>query len=369
MFTMCGPRSCGDHRERSFAKNGVMESYQTSCIAWLALQNGCGFCGGIGRSTGHLFTGAGRCGLLNFRLMMGLRIRKQRWLCGGCVAVLCCCAMVQGASAKTRKAASHRRVELTPWQQAMQGREKLESIPAGARTKAEYAQAMDGFRTIYHETPGDQYAAAAVNAVAELLTEQGRGSHDAKALKDAVGQYEFLRKQYPGSSLRVSALLAEAQIYENDLHDSDGARTQYALLVKDYPKSEQAEEARAGLASLNSRDQGTGLRKQPRGAKEQKGVEQAAVTGKSSDAGSFAPMPVTKRKTVARSVVDAPAPAASSPAAAAVVETADNKVSGGEEAGPTHVALESKKRHGLAQVTGIRHWSTPTYTQIGRAHV
>ena len=292
--------------------------------------------------------------------MMGLRIRKQRWLSGGCVAVLCCCAMVQGASAKTRKAV-HRRVELSPWQEAMQGREKLESISTGARTKAEYAEAMDGFRTIYHETPGDQYAAAAVNAVAELLTEQGRGSHDAKALKNAVGQYEFLRKQYPGSSLRVSALLAEAQIYENDLHDTDGARTQYALLVKDYPKSEQAEEARAGLASLNVKSQGAGIRKQELGARQQKGVEQAAASDRGSDAGAFAPMPVTKRKAAARSVVDT-----SAPAATPVAETVDkdNRTASGEEAGPTHVAQTSEKRHGLAQVTGIRHWSTPTYTRV-----
>ncbi|HET6385953.1 MAG TPA: N-acetylmuramoyl-L-alanine amidase [Armatimonadota bacterium] len=268
-------------------------------------------------------------------------------MCGGCVAVLCCCAMVQGASAKTRKAV-HRRVELTPWQQAMQGREKLESIPAGARTKAEYAQAMDGFRTIYHETPGDTYAAAAVNAVAELLTEQGRGSHDAKALKDAVGQYEFLRKQYPGSSLRVGALLTEAQIYENDLHDSDGARTQYALLVKDYPRSEQAEEARAGLASLKA---GT------RESRDQKGAEQAAMGDRGANASSFAPMSVTRRKTVAQSVVEVSAPAV----AATVRETPPVS---GEEAGPAHVAQASKRRHGLAQVTGIRHWSTPNYTRV-----
>ena len=100
-----------------------------------------------------------------------------------------------------------------------------------------------------------------MNAVAELLAEQGRGSHDTKSLNDAIGQYEFLRKQYPGSSLRVAALLAEAQIYQNDLHDPSGAREQYALLVKVYPKSEQAEEARAGLASLKEpgfRDQGLG---------------------------------------------------------------------------------------------------------------
>jgi N-acetylmuramoyl-L-alanine amidase len=301
---------------------------------------------------------------------MGLRIRKQRWWGGGCVAVLCCCAMMQGASAqatiqtriKTRKAA-HRRVELSPWQQAMQGREKLEAIPAGARTRAEYTEAMDGFRAIYHQTPGDTYAPAAVNAVAELLTEQGRGSHDAKALKDAVGQYEFLRKQYPGNSLRVAALLAEAQIYENDLHDSDGARTQYALLTKDYPKSEQAEEARAGLASLKTgtRDQGPGTREskdQGTGSREQKGVEQAVVSGRGVKASSFTPMPVTRRKTVVPSPTVEPA---STPVKEAVVAKAGV---GGEEAGPTHVAQTSGKRHGLAQVTGIRHWSTPNYTRV-----
>jgi N-acetylmuramoyl-L-alanine amidase len=285
---------------------------------------------------------------------MGLRIRKQRWLCGGCVAVLCCCAMVQGVSAKSRRPV-HRRVELSPWQQAMQGREKLESIPAGARTRGEYTEAMDGFRAIYHQSPGDQYAAAAVNAVAELLVEQGRGSHDTKALKDAVGQYEFLRKQYPGSSLRVGALLAEAQIYENDLHDSDGARTQYALLVKHYPGSEQADEARAGLASLRGADQRTGARKQERGTKEQKGGEQAAVSRGAANANSFAPMPVTRRKTAAQSVV------AVSALAATVKETPVDSV---EEAGPTHVAQASKRRHGLALVTGIRHWSTPNYTRV-----
>ena len=76
--------------------------------------------------------------------------------------------------------------------------------------------------------------------------------HDAKSLKAAVGQYEFLRTQYPGSSLRVAALLAEAQIYENDLHDATAAKERYALFLKQYPRSALAEEARAGMASLET---------------------------------------------------------------------------------------------------------------------
>jgi N-acetylmuramoyl-L-alanine amidase len=109
---------------------------------------------------------------------------------------------------------------------------------------------MDAYRAIYHAKPADVHATAAIYAVAELLAEQGRGLHDAKALHAAVGQYEFLRKQYPASSLRAQALLAEGQIEQNDLCDAASAKEKYKLLLKEHPKSEQAEEASAALTSL-----------------------------------------------------------------------------------------------------------------------
>jgi N-acetylmuramoyl-L-alanine amidase len=142
------------------------------------------------------------------------------------------------------------RKTLSPWEQAERGRQMLEKMPEEARTKADYARAMDAYRAIYHANPADVHAPAAIDAVAELLAEQGRILHDAKALHAAVGQYEFLRKQYPASSLRAQALLAEGQIEQNDLRDAPTAREKYKLLLKDHPKSEQAEEASAALASL-----------------------------------------------------------------------------------------------------------------------
>src|ERR1700720_4278480 len=120
---------------------------------------------------------------------MGLRttIRNCRW-CRGCAAVLCW-AMVLGCAIQvSAKTAMQRKVELTPWERAERGLETLEAIPAGARTRADYTRAMDGFRAVYHEAPGDAHAPDSVNAVAELLAEQGRGLHDAKLLKAAVGQ-------------------------------------------------------------------------------------------------------------------------------------------------------------------------------------
>jgi len=254
--------------------------------------------------------------------------------------------------------ATRRHVELTPWEQAERGLETLEAIPEGSRTRADYTQAMDGFRSVYHEAPGDVHAPDSVNAVAELLTEQGRGLHDAKSLKAAVGQYEFLRTQYPGSSLRVAALLAEAQIYENDLHDGGAARERYSLLVKEYPKSALAEEAKAGLASL---DQGVGHREQVgRGDVAVAVPAPAATASTESGAGAVAGVAspsVRDAKVVGSVPVEAPVDAASGDAGVLG--------DGAQGAAPMHVARTTAKRHGqMAQVTGIRHWSTPNYTRV-----
>ena len=188
--------------------------------------------------------------------------RPMRWLRWGvCVAGLALVAATGwgAAAGATTAPVAKIRVQkkvaaVSPWEQAEQGRDALEAIPEETRTRADYARAMDAYRAIYHAKPGDVHAPAAVNAVAELLVEQGRemggSKSDAKSLKAAVGQYEFLRTQYPGSSLRVQALLMEAQIEQNDLGDAAAAREKYTLLLKLHPKSEQAEEARAGLESL-----------------------------------------------------------------------------------------------------------------------
>jgi len=173
-----------------------------------------------------------------------------------CVAAACCeAARVRADTTPAARAhAAKKSVPLTPWEQAEQGRTALEAIPEESRTQADYTRSMDAYRAIYHANPADVHAPAAVNAVAELLAEQGRTLHDEKGLRAAVGQYEFLRTQYPASSLGVQALLAEGQIAQNGLKDAAAARERYKLLLKGHAKSEQAEEARAALASL---EQGT----------------------------------------------------------------------------------------------------------------
>jgi N-acetylmuramoyl-L-alanine amidase len=284
--------------------------------------------------------------------------------------------------------ASKKIVPLSPWEQAQKGREAFEAIPEESRGKADYTCAMDGYRAIYHSSPRDMHAPAAINAVAELLAEQGRGQHDAKASQSAVGQYEFLRTQYPTSSLRIQALLAEAQIEQNDLGDAATAKEKYKLLLQQHPRSEQAEEAKAALASLA---QGPGSRVQGPG----KTVADAGVVSNTrTHVADAVAQPIAPIQRSAQIPVQRPAPTTrpSLPAmpqtgggggGAATATTAPGSPAAESRSGvarpvpideiaevdaqtrPESIDPQEPKHSGKkAIVTGIRHWSTATYTRV-----
>ncbi len=279
---------------------------------------------------------------------------------------------------------------MSPWEQAEQGRDALEAIAEGDRTRAEYSHAMDEYRAIYHANPADVHAPAAVNAVAELLAEQGRVLHDEKSLKAAVGQYEFLRTQYPGSSLRVQALLAEGEIEQNDLEDAAAAREHYKLLLKQHPQSEQAEEARAGLASLEqdaTNRQATNQRAANQRAVRSAGPQSpshraielelaadsahrdASATDAAAGRSSLPAMTQTSRAGAASARIAATSAARTEAAVAA--DEKDEELAAAD-AQTRLVEVDTRRSGqrsgqtsgGRALVTGIRHWSTATYTRV-----
>ena len=81
------------------------------------------------------------------------------------------------------------------------------------------------YRRVYYGSPASSKADPSVVAVAELLTEMGRRFDDDKALHAAIGQYKFLRREYPGSRDRFEALFTIGQIYQDDLKDSGPGQT------------------------------------------------------------------------------------------------------------------------------------------------
>ncbi|MGC2109291.1 MAG: N-acetylmuramoyl-L-alanine amidase, partial [Candidatus Korobacteraceae bacterium] len=215
--------------------------------------------------------------------------------------------VLAGASLAAPPASSATRKEQAreDFDKAEEMREALNGRPADQRTHKDYQHVADAYRKVYYVCPSSSKADASVVAVAELLAEMGRQFQPGeKDLHAAISQYEFLRREYPGSKYRFQALFTIGQIYKEDLGDNDAARETFEDFLKHYPRNSLAPQAKQALAELN----------QPAPAK--KAVEEAHND-------------------------EAPAPA---------VETA------AQPAG--------KKKSGLALVTGIRHWSTPDYTRV-----
>ncbi len=258
----------------------------------------------------------------------------------------------------------HAAVPPSPWQVAEKARQQLLAIPAPQRTREDYAMVMDAYRLIYHGAPSDPHATEAIFDVGLLLAEQGNILHDNKASHDAVGQFEFLRTQYPHSQFRAAALLQEAQIAAADLRDVKLARSKYTEFVQSYPQSTHVDEANAALRSLRA---GT-LPVPPVTPGAETGAARSAAAASNGVPGAAVSPELHAEASLAASqgTVQQPVPVVSSTAQpmadvsrpAATVRPAGEPVQDAQANVPAHT------RSGLATVSAIRHWSTPTYTRV-----
>ena len=132
---------------------------------------------------------------------------------------------------------------------ADKARENFNKRPEKDRTRRDYQRLISSYRQIYYGSPASSQASTAVLSVAQLLAEMGSRFDDEKNLRAAIQQYEFLRREYPSSKYRATALFAIAQIYRDDLDDEDRAHEVFAEFVRRYPKSDLADDARKALAA------------------------------------------------------------------------------------------------------------------------
>src|SRR6516164_8774216 len=160
--------------------------------------------------------------------------------------VVCRTAFAAGSPAVRKQQAR------TQYETAERMREALNGRPASERTRKDYQKVAEAYRKVYYRAPFSSKADASVVAVAEILAEMGRQfAPDDKDLLAAIGEYEFLRREYPGSKYRVEALFTIAQIYKEDLGDEAAAKTHFEEFLQRYPHSPQAVKAEEALAELN----------------------------------------------------------------------------------------------------------------------
>jgi N-acetylmuramoyl-L-alanine amidase len=194
-------------------------------------------------------------------------------------ALLCVPSMLSAAGNSKVQARSQ-------FDNAEKMREALNGQPASERSKREYQRVMDAYRRVYYMSPASSKADASVVAVAELLAEMGRAFNDEKALRSAIGQYEFLRREYPGSKSRFDALFTIGQIYKDDLQDNDNAKEAFQEFVKKYSHHRLAEDARDAISEIDAQSPPKGGRKDEKSkevkeakAAQEKKAEMPLVTG------------------------------------------------------------------------------------------
>jgi N-acetylmuramoyl-L-alanine amidase len=130
-------------------------------------------------------------------------------------------------------------------------REALNGRPPGERTRRNYQRVLNAYRNVYYGAPTSTKADPSVVAVAETLVEMGRRFDDDKILNEAIAQYTFLRREYPGSKYRCDALFTIGEIYKDDLNDAEQARSVFEEFLHRYPQNRLAEDAQREVAELN----------------------------------------------------------------------------------------------------------------------
>ena len=284
-------------------------------------------------------------------------------------------------------------------------RDALEAKPEPQRTRAEYNKVLDAFRAIYHGDPASPRADASISAVAGLLAEEGRVFHDAKALNDAISEYEFLRREYPGSRYRFSGVLAEGEIYRHDLGDREAARSAFQNFLKLYPSNPMAGQARQELALIDAEEQAekhsarkksrtparTVLPKPTASAPgfaaanpppaERATAERGAKLPRAGQPSTPASSNARDSKTIPSSTIPSEAiasptiasgnagaaPNASRTASTPAPDSESSPVSRPLPAPAANTpsrANTSSRRGRPILVTGVRHWSTPVYTRV-----
>lgn len=292
-------------------------------------------------------------------------VRYQGCLLAPVAVVLFTASMAFSAPPLLLAKTTSRQIALTPFERAQRQQEALEGRPEEERTRRDYERVLTAYRAIYHGDPAAPRADASIAAVAELLAEEGRIFEDEKALHDAIGQYEFLRREYPYSRLRPSALLTEGEIYYRDLGDRDSAKSTFREFLKAYPKNPLVDQARQSLKQIRKDE-----------LAEKRGGSTAASKAKSASAKNIpppvtpAPQPVAPPATKnSAAVTSSPQPEESKPQAAPEVNPTEAKPqppASTEPAAAQDTSLETPPpRHGqLPLVTGMRHWSTSVYTRV-----
>src|SRR5690349_17680743 len=177
-------------------------------------------------------------------------IRPSRSTAAAVLFTAALMALAPASASAKKTVAQKKQIARSQFDDAERLREALNGKPEKQRTKNDYKRVIDAYRRVYYVAPTSNRADESAMAVGDLLLEFGRRFDDRKSLQDAIQQYQFLRREYPGSRHRIEALFTIGQVYREDLEDAEQAKTTFADVAKKYPGTDLGKQAQDALADI-----------------------------------------------------------------------------------------------------------------------
>jgi N-acetylmuramoyl-L-alanine amidase len=135
------------------------------------------------------------------------------------------------------------------FERAVALRTELESRPQDQRTLPAYQKAVQAYKKVSAIGPQSEEVTPSLMATAELYRDMGH-LYDTEYFTTAIDTYNSLLKDYPHSRFAPTALTAIGHIQQQDLNDYDGAETTFKDVIRRFPKSPKAVEAKNDLNRL-----------------------------------------------------------------------------------------------------------------------
>lgn len=155
------------------------------------------------------------------------------------------------SQAGTNNTPARREESRNQFARAEKDRQALEARPEAARTLKDYKSLVAEYERVYLITAHAAEVPSAINEVAALYRAMG-DLFDVKYYQRSINSYQFLLKDYPASKYREDALLAIAQIEQDDLHDPVLAQRSYEEFLALHPRSAHVGDVRTALAKLTA---------------------------------------------------------------------------------------------------------------------
>ena len=168
------------------------------------------------------------------------------------VVMVVLCALLFPAPAASKQ--ENRKERLRIARQQMRQAKSLQTKLKGKSPEKNHLKVAQTYKRVYNIAPFSGLAADALNARAGVYHDMG-ARFGKSYWKKSIEVYRFLRKEYPHSEYRGTALFNIAQIQDVHLKDRKTALKTYRSYLKNYPEGTDAGKVKKAVRAIEKRQE------------------------------------------------------------------------------------------------------------------